>query len=437
MFRGVFLINEHIVEEAKKGCGLYRPNYKQNIFSVIPTALSILGAEHDRQTLLSNKRFKGCLEDACCFDVNKIVCIIADSVGVKQLPLFEKTNRAWNLLGKLVLSSVFPTITSSAIVSIHSGLPPERHGIVGHKVWFQQLGTVVDTLKMASVKALSTDKLVRSGVDVRVLLLESDVYHNLKDTSIAHFELMPSSIAKTGLSHVLGVEAVTVGFESVVDAFSTLRSILNKYAGRKVLVNVYFDLMDIVSHKYGPLSEEYRLAAHHIEEVFLHFLKHLNDDKVAFMFFSDHGQEEVFEEKTVKISEEEAESVSHYLKNQPGRSGRVVHFYVKEGNEDEVRRWVEEKVEENGLLMDFDEACKFFSLKPKGKFRGEIKSRIGDLLLVMNAGAELKFQRKEEKEKLVEEEWKGSHGSMTLNEVLVPFVAAGSEILKKLLELSK
>ncbi|MBS7247941.1 MAG: alkaline phosphatase family protein [Candidatus Jordarchaeales archaeon] len=426
----------HIVEELKKGCELYRPNYKQNIFSVIPTALKILGAEPDRTNLLSNRKFKRHLEEACCFDVDKIVCIIIDSVGVKQFSFFEKMNSAWDSLGKPALSSVFPTVTSSAIVSIHFGLPPERHGIVGHKVWFQQLGTVVDTLKMASIKAPSTDRLVRSGIDVRVLLLENNLYRTLNDTGIVHFELMPSSIAKIGLSHVLGVEDTTLEFENLVDAFSTLRSILNKYAERKALINLYFDMTDVISHKYGPLSEEYRLTAHHIEEVFSHFLKHLNDNKVAFMFFSDHGQEEISKEKITNVLEEEAGSVAQYLKSPPGRSGRVVHFYVKDGKEDDVRGWVKEKVGENGLLMDFDEACRVFSLKPKGKFRSEIKSRMGDLLLVMNAGAELRFQRKEEKEKLIEEEWRGSHGSMTSNELLVPLLAARSDILKKLMGLN-
>ena len=214
------------------------------------------------------------------------------------------------------------------------------------------------------------------------------------------------------------------------------RQILNKYAERKALINLYFDMTDVISHKYGPLSEEYRLTAHHIEEVFSHFLKHLNDNKVAFMFFSDHGQEEISKEKITNVLEEEAGSVAQYLKSPPGRSGRVVHFYVKDGKEDDVRGWVKEKVGENGLLMDFDEACRVFSLKPKGKFRSEIKSRMGDLLLVMNAGAELRFQRKEEKEKLIEEEWRGSHGSMTSNELLVPLLAARSDILKKLMGLN-
>lgn len=426
------------MRELKKGCGLYRPNYKQNIFSVIPTAMILLGVEHDRPTLLSNRMVKGCLEEAYCFDVNKVVCIVADSVGVRQLPFFEKLDGAWRSLGEPVLSSVFPTVTSSAIVSIHSGLPPERHGIVGHKVWFQQLGTIVDTLKMASIKAPSMDRLVKSGVDVRVLLLENCLYRTLDGTDMVHVEIMPSSIARTGLSHVLGVEDVTVEFENLVDAFSTLRSVLDKYAERKALINVYFDLTDAISHKYGPLSEEYRLTAHHVEEVFLHFLKHLdNDGKVAFMFFSDHGQEEVFEEKTIKVTEDEAKAVLQCLRSPPGRSGRVIHFYVKDGKEDDVKRWVEEKVGKNGLLMSFDDVCKSFSLKPKGRLREEVKSRMGDLVLVMNAGAELKFQRKEEKEKLIEEKWRGSHGSMVLNELLVPLVAARADILKELLGMSK
>lgn len=423
-----------IVKEVKKGYGLYQPNYEQNIFSIIPTAMHLLGVTVDRPNLLSNKNIKASLELSCCFDVEKVVCIIVDSVGVRQLQLFEKMCRAWHSLGALTISSVFPTITSAAIVSIHFGLPPERHGIVGHKVWFQQLGTVVDTLKMASIKALSMDRLVRSGIDARVLLLENGLHDELENIGVKHVELMPSSIAKSGLSHMLGIEEVTVGFDNVVDAFSTLRLVLDKYSREKMFVNIYLDIMDAVSHKYGPRSDEYHLAAHHIEEVFTNFLKNLDGEKdIAFFFFSDHGQEEVFKDKTIEVSEEEAESVFQHLRSPPGRSGRVVHFYVKEGEEEKVERWVEEKVGENGVLMSFNEVCKLFKLKPRRKFKAEVKSRMGELVLVMKEGAEFKFQKKEEKEKIIEEKWNGSHGSMTLNELLVPLLAARCDVLKQVL----
>lgn len=426
-----------MLRELKDLHGLYQPTYKQNIFSVIPTAMKILGVETGKPAL-SSKTVKKRLEEASCFDVEKVVCVLVDSVSVRQLRLFEKLEKVWSTLGELALSSVFPSVTSSAIVSIHSGLPPERHGIVGHKIWFQQLGTTVDTLKMASVKAPSTDRLVKSGIDARVLLLEDGLYSSLNGADVLHVELMPSSIARTGLSHVLGVEDVTVEFESPVDAFSTLRSVLEKYAGKKALINIYFDVTDVLSHKYGPTSEEYRLAARHIEEVFTHFLSHLEEDnKIAFFFFSDHGQEEVVEDKTVKISEEEAEPLLQHLRIPPGRSGRVVHFYVKEGSEDGVKNWVEEKVGEKGFLVDFDKACRSFNLKPRSKFKKEVRSRMGDYLLVMNAGAELKFQKKEEKVRIVEEKWMGSHGSATLNELLVPLVAARADVFKELLGLKK
>ncbi len=428
---------EHVVKELREHKGLYLPNYKQNIFSVVPTALRFLDVDVNRQTLLNTRSLKRVFEDTCCMDAENVVCLVVDSVGVHQLPCFTHLFDAWSSLGRLKLSSVFPTITSAAIVSIHFGIPPERHGIVGHKVRFKQLGTVVDTLKMASVKSLSVDRLVKSGIDVRVLLLENGFYDELKNKEVAHVELMPSDIAGTGLSHLLEVEDVTVGFSNVVDAFSTLRKVLDKFEGKKKIVNVYFGLMDDISHKYGPLSEEYRLAAHHVEEVFTHFLKGLSGktERTVFLFFSDHGQGQVHEEKTVKVSEDDAEDVSRFMESPPGRSGRVCHFYVKEGEEERVKDWIEGKVGENGVVLSFEELCRSFNLQVKGKNREELKSRMGNLVLVLKGEAELKFQRKEkeEKEKIVEEKWRGSHGSTTLNEILVPLIAARGDVLKEVL----
>ena len=137
----------------------------------------------------------------------------------------------------------------------------------------------------------------------------------------------------------------------------------------------------------------------------------------------------------VRKYKDDAEDVSRFMESPPGRSGRVCHFYVKEGEEERVKDWIEGKVGENGVVLSFEELCRSFNLQVKGKNREELKSRMGNLVLVLKGEAELKFQRKEkeEKEKIVEEKWRGSHGSTTLNEILVPLIAARGDVLKEVL----
>ncbi|MHA1580276.1 MAG: alkaline phosphatase family protein [Candidatus Freyarchaeota archaeon] len=417
-----------IVEPFRGDEDLFAPNYNQNIFMVMPTAFRMLGIESpDRKTLLDNKSCRRMLEENDCLDAENVVNVIVDSVGTKQFPFAERLFRLYEELNGIVLSSVFPTITSAAIPSIHSGLPPERHGIIGHKILFPQLGTVVDTLKMASVKVPSFDMLYKSGIDVKLLLLERGMYSVLDEEGVLHAELLPWDIAGTGLSHLLETENVSIGYSDIIDGFSLAKRILEKYEGRKTLINIYVGLMDSMSHVYGPFSEEYRYAIRHLENVLLTFINRLKRSiarNSVLTVFSDHGQDALEAEKGITVSEAEVEEVSKLLRFPPGRSGRVMHFYVNEGCSEDVVGWLTEKVGDKGFAMTFEEIQA--KLLPETREPDAIKSRVGDVVLIMKSGAEMRTEKEEEedKEKIIEKTFLGSHGSITLNEITVPYLAS-------------
>ncbi len=427
---------KNIVEPLFEGLDLFCPNYNQNIFMTIPTAFRMLGINvKDRKTLIENKNCKSLFEDNDCLDAENVINVIVDSMGTQQFPLASKLPRIYEKLNGIVLSSIFPTITSAAIPSIHFGLPPERHGVLGHKILFPQLGTVVDTLKMASINAPSYDLLYKSGIDVKLLLLERGIYKVLEEENVIHAELLPWEIAGTGLSHLLETEKVSLGYSDIIDGFSQAKRILEKYRGSKTLINIYVGLLDSVSHVYGPYSEEYKYAIDHLEKTFLNFIRRLDDSiagKSVVTMFSDHGQDELEMEKKITLGEEEIKEVSMFLRFPPGRSGRVLHFYVGEDCLQDLVDWLTRKVGTNGLVLTFNEIKS--RLLPETRDADTIRSRIGDVILIMKRGAEMKTEKEEEeKVEIIEKTFLGSHGSLTFNEITVPYFASNINKVKELI----
>ncbi len=416
---------------------LFVPNYNQNIFMVMPTAFKILGVKvSDRKTLFDNKDCKWVLEENDCLEADHVVNVMVDSLGTQQLELADRFFKIYEKLNGVVLSSIFPTITSAALPSIHFGLPPERHGVMGHKVLFPQLGTVVDTLKMASVNAPSYDMLYRSGIDVKILLLEEGIYNILDENNVVHAELLPWNIAGTGLSHLLGTEKNSIGYSELIDSFSLAKRLLEKYEDRKILINIYVGSLDSMSHTYGPFSVEYKYAMDYLEVTLLNFIKSLNENiakKTVLTLFSDHGQDAIELGKKIIVNEAEIVEVSKFLRFPPGRSGRVLHFYVKEDCSQNLIEWLNEKVGEKGVALTFDEVQS--KLLPETKNSGAIRSRVGDVLLILKEGAEMKTEKEVEENgtPIIEKTFLGSHGSLTFNEITVPYLASNINRLKNLI----
>jgi len=435
MTEGTAEYHKSLVRESNLTPGLFRPNYKRSIHMALPTALSFLGLrlpEKKYSFLSDTKSLRKTMEDNSCFDVDKVIMIVADSVGVEQFKKFSYLAGVHNELGGFELSSVFPTITSTALASIHLAVTPGIHGVFGHKIYFKELGAVVDTLKMSTMSFRARDALVRVGIDVRALSYCGSPYDLVEQQGIEHVELLENEIAGTGLSNMIYRRQVAHGFSNLIDAFSIAKSVLEQERDKKIILNLYTGILDALSHKYGPLSEEYGLGARFLEENIRRLIRSISDsvaEKTAFIFFSDHGQDSIDPKLNIVFTKNEIEEFSKLLRAPMGKSGRVLHFYVKKGCEEKLLRALRDKIREQGYIVTFEEASR--------EFVGRIiypemsRQRLGDIIVLLKKSVNVETQ-KDESQGDWEAQFLGSHGSTTLNETLVPFVSARLSKLKKL-----
>jgi hypothetical protein len=426
--------DKNLVKEADITPGLFRPNYKRCIHMALPTALSFLGfrlPEQQYSSLGDTTGLRKIMESNSCFDADNVIMVVADSVGIEQ---FRKSSYLTNIYKEsngFELSSVFPTITSTALASIHMATTPGIHGIFGHKIFFKELGTVVDTLKMSTLSFGVRDALIRVGIDARALTYSSSPYDLVEQQGIQHVELLEDEIAGTGLSNMIYKKQVARGFNSLIDAFSMARHALEDSQGKKLIVNLYTGLLDSLSHKYGPYSDEYAIGMRFLDENIRRLIGSVKDstaEKTTFVFLADHGQDPIDPQLEIAFSKSEIDEVSKYLRAPAGKSGRVMHFYVKEDSQEEVLQFLRRKVEDRGYLVPFEDAIKYFIGKTTDMKMSRL--RLGDLVLILKSGANAEVIR-DNSQSMREEKLRGSHGSTTMNELLVPFISARMSILKK------
>jgi len=416
---------------------LYVPDYERNIYKVLPTALRCMGVQIPRDDLFNYPEVQKHLKVNDAQKAERVIVCIVDSVGIENIrnttlaQLFEDLNG-------VTLSSVFPTITSAAITSIHMGATPSEHGIFGHCIYFREYGSIVDTLRMTGYNVNFRDAIPRSGIDVRNLLWCSPISDLLNQTEsqVIYADGLPDHIAGTGLGHFFTHNSNILPFSGFIDAFGMTRRVLAAFFGRPLFVTLYFADLDFLAHKFGPYSIEYREGCDSFLRHLRAFAESLSPAEVkqtTIVICSDHGQNSFREERKIFFSQAQLEEVKGTLSRPPGHSGRVMHFYcASPAKRKRLKDWLQEYVSDRAIIFDTKdlEKAKLLS-KPISR---KVTERLGDLLLIGRDGAstvvESSRYRGEPWGILPMTEMMANHGSLTADELYTPFIACNASRLR-------
>ncbi len=409
---------------------LYAPNYHLNIYRVLPTALRCMGVTVARDDLFDQPNVMSHLKQNKALDAERVVVCIIDSLGSQNVP-GTKLETFLNDMNAVSLSSTFPTITSAAIPSINFGVPPTTHGILGHVIYFSEYGALIDTLRMSGYKLRYRDAIPYAGIDVRALLWAEGIPEILQKLhpSLVVAEGLPGAIPGTGLGRFYVQRENLVPFNGFIDAFGMARRVFNHYQNHKLFITLYFPQIDNLTHKYGPSSPEYKAgcnAFHRQLHAFLESLPASEAKRTTIILCSDHGQNPLRKNQTILLTQDQLEEVKSTLKVPPGHSGRVTHFYCKSASKRrKLKSWLLEKVEDKALIFDAKDLDQAQLLPVQSSKR--VIQRLGDLLLIARDGAQLIVEREDDSSKpwglLPNQGFLASHGSLTSDELLTPFIA--------------
>lgn len=362
-----------------------------------------------------------------------IICIV-DSLGIQNFQ-GTKLSAFFEDLNGITLSSTFPSITSAAIPSIYFGLPPSEHGILGHVIYFKEYNALIDTLKMSGDKTRWRDAIAATGIDVKTLLWAPGIPDllNKRHPELIQAEGLPREIPGTGLGRFFILKKNVFTYNGFIDAFGMVRRVLDEYPSSPLFTTLYFPLIDTLAHKYGAYSTEYKAGCNIFYQQLRAFIEQLPSSvakTTTIILCSDHGQNPLQEGRSITIPQEDLDEIRGTLKIPPGHSGRVTHFYCRSASKRrQLTNWLHERIEDKAILLDPKELnqSKLLS-KPVSR---RVIQRLGDLLLIARSGVSLRVEREDfATESVGLLPWLGllsSHGSLTKDELLTPFLAFNAD----------
>ncbi len=328
----------------------------------------------------------------------------------------------------LPITSVFPSTTSSALISLSNGVAPGTHGIVGYTEYFPGWGSILNTLKFAPPWGGSRDLAIARGFQPKDLMPVPTLFSR----GVRSVALTKEQFQGSAFTRILYDGARFEGYLSLSDLTHHLTRLLSHPPEQRPrLLWVYWDLLDAVGHLNGPLLT---IAADEITHV-LHALASAAArlspaarEGVHLFLTGDHGQVEV-QPSLARAAHEDARLLE-LLQRPPSGERRAAFLKAKSGRKEELRSHLTSTLPSDWTLLDVGETVKAGLYGP-GPLHPELAERTGDLLALAGPGASLWYRppgaRTPEEHFL-----KGSHGGLSPEELLVALVSLPFEELAKL-----
>lgn len=398
--------------------GYVFPAYGDRCFAdVTESALSLLSDEFERG--LPASAF-GDLLDA---DIDRVVLLVLDGLGMDQwnrldekLPFISAFEDSGTVTP---LTSVYPSETAAAITTLHTGLLPAEHGLLGWHQYFEGVDQSIQTLPFLledGTPIHDDDPLANA----RELFAGEAIYGDAEAAGIDAHAAQPEHIAGSASSRLTTAGAETNAYWNVADMGVTVRDTLETAEG-PTHVTAYVSNVDHISHVTGTDDDRYdaqvRMVTEAVREGLVEGLDAETADRTALLVTADHGHTNVDQSEAVDLDVPEVQDT---LKRDgegepipPVGGPRNVQFHVQEGRVEELRSYLE--ANHDVLTLDRDEYTE------RGLFgEGEaeptetFERRAPDLVAV----------HRETVMWYHDDDKIGVHGGMTAEEMLVPFAAA-------------
>ncbi len=356
--------------------------------------------------------------------VRRVVWITINAVGWQtfQRLLQQETDLLFARLaraGRLVpITSVLPTATTSALISMWTGYSPAQHGMVGHMMYLREYGLVADMLMLSPAGGRDRDQLVDRGLVLEEFLPVPGMGTALARQGIVTRVLMNRDLVRTGFSRLClrGVEEVE-RFVTAIDMCVRLRQVLEANPDERLLLAGYLAEVDVIGHLHGAESDswraELRALAWALEREFLQRLSHQERQGTILVLTADHGQLL-------------APAISVVLADHPGLAGRLLlpamgslraaYLYACQGQVGQARAYLEQRLAGQFAVVTSEAALRAGLLGP-GEPTPETGCRLGDLIVLGRDGYMLDYRRRTHPAR-------GMHAGASPQEMLVPLLLA-------------
>ncbi|MGC9667329.1 alkaline phosphatase family protein [Planosporangium sp. 12N6] len=255
------------------GLDVVRPGYgADSLADVLPGVLCALGLPGAPDPLgLATGPLSG---------VRRVAVLLVDGLGQEQLPLAAPyaPNLAELATGRLgaarTITSGFPSTTPTSLVTVGTGAPPGRHGVLGFNLRVPETGRVLNHIRWwddpdpAAWQPVPTmfERAAAAGVPVSVV----------SRADFAGSGLTVAAYRGAGYRGVAGADALAAEMLSALDTEGGL-------------VYGYHPDLDSAGHHHGLASGEWAAAAGDVDRLVTRLAEGLPPD-AALVVTADHGQ---------------------------------------------------------------------------------------------------------------------------------------------------
>ncbi|MEJ2211617.1 MAG: alkaline phosphatase family protein, partial [Anaerolineae bacterium] len=283
--------------------------------------------------------------------LRRVVLIVVDALGLRLLQGAWAAGQGGALAhlaeaGRLVpLTSVLPSTTDAALISLRSGRPPAEHGWRAYEMYLRELGIASNAIVLRPVWGGSSDQLLDWGLDPAQLVTVPTLPQRLAEAGIESRGVLASYLRKSGFSQMLYRGTAEVrGHAQASDLWVQLRHVLAETRGRPAFISAYWGGLDNVAHVYGPDTDSWRAEFRSIDYLLAHeFLAQLpaeDREGTLLLVTADHGQIRVPPEHIVTADEEP--DLSRHLQVPIMGESRAAFVYPRPGRAAAIRAYLEE-----------------------------------------------------------------------------------------------
>lgn len=424
---------EKIVKKKTKEGFIY-PRYDgYSFYNILPTIFALFGKDLGKPTLPQE------IYQAYVGRNKKVILFLIDGFGFdqfirlsKELPFLKNFTRGGNIYP---ITSIFPSTTSAALTTIHSGLTPQEHGLMEWYLYFDEIDQVIQTLPFSPVGRMQPPEALQMiGVNPQILFSGKTIYSKFKDEGIVPYLFLEEKYLQSSYTRLTSQDANIITWRQLNDLILSLQQIVTNGTS-PFCAGVYLDLLDHTEHQFGKFSDQYFVEAKNLfKRLQKEFIEKIDPElaqDLIILITADHGQININPSDTVYLNDfpEITENLALSQNNKkilPWGSPRDLFLKIKDDKIEEVFSFLKKKFEDKALIIKSKKAFEqgFFGAGlPHPKFF----DRIDDLLIIPFGNQTIWYEYLSG-ERLV---FKGCHGGLSEEEMLIPFGIARALELQK------
>ncbi|OQY37537.1 MAG: hypothetical protein B6243_00325 [Anaerolineaceae bacterium 4572_5.2] len=355
--------------------------------------------------------------------VKRVVLVLVDALSYNHFCRWgEGIAPIWRdlvLKGTLApITSITPSTTDAALTSLWTGQAPAKHGILGFEVWLKQYSMVANLLFHAPASFRGPHgSLEQTGFDPEKFLPVPTLGPHLRAHGVEPYAFQHRNILKSGLSSTFLAEANLEGIGSPSELWVNLRELLEENPHQRLYAYAYWGLVDTLFHLYGTDNErpaaEFASFSTNFERFFLSKLSQQAKKDTVLILTADHGQ--VYTPPNPHREIKNHPQLVNMLSMLPSGENRCTYFYVRPGQKENVRTYIEEHWPNDFLVIDSEKALQAGLFGP-APHHADAHNRVGDLIALAKKDAY--FWWADKRNHLL-----GRHGGLAAQEMIVPFLA--------------